>query len=228
MALRGLEPVYVLATGDELAHALTAVAPGESGQLAGHSRPAGPEELRNALADALAADLRRPPEERRLWPAVSDLTGPEGTAPPLASSGSEEDIVHALRTGSGSRASDWLTLAVAAHVLGLRLTVLRTDGTPWAAGPDDGRPVVLLQQEDPGPYTARWAATEPAAAARQARQPSPRRTDESSDGGWGTMPSALPPPLAAPPAGLGTSDAPYTARPEVFFGSDPRPAPPAP
>ncbi|MDH6565079.1 hypothetical protein M2160_000100 [Streptomyces sp. SAI-117] len=228
LALRGLEPVYVLATGDELAHALTAVAPGESGQLAGHSRPAGPEELRNALADALAADLRRPPEERRLWPAVADLTGPEGTAPPLASSGSEEDIVHALRTGSGSRASDWLTLAVAAHVLGLRLTVLRTDGTPWAAGPDDGRPVVLLQQEDPGPYTARWAATEPAAAARQARQPSPRRTDESSDGGWGTMPSALPPPLAAPPAGLGTSDAPFTARPEVFFGSDPRPAPPAP
>ncbi|MGW4734918.1 hypothetical protein ACWEQC_38155 [Streptomyces shenzhenensis] len=228
LAERGLEPVYVLAKGDELAHALTAVAPGESGQLAGHSRPAGPEELRNGLADALAADLGRPPEERRLWPAIADLTGPEGTAPPLASGGSEEDIVHALRTGSGSGASDWLTLAIAAHVLGLRLTVLTPDGTPWTAGPDDGRPVVLLQQEDPGPYTARWAATEPAATARQARRPSLTRTEESSDGGWGTMPSALSPPPSAAPAGLGTSGERFTARPEVFFGSDPRPAPPVP
>ncbi|MFE7987940.1 lonely Cys domain-containing protein [Streptomyces shenzhenensis] len=228
LAEQGLEPVYVLAKGDELAHALTAVAPGESGQLAGHSRPAGSEELRNGLADALAADLRRPPEERRLWPAVADLTGPEGTAPPLASGGPEEDIVLALRTGSGSGASDWLTLAIAAHVLGLRLTVLTPDGTPWTAGPDDGRPVVLLQQEDPGPYTARWAATEPAGAARQARRPSLTRTEESSDGGWGTMPSALSPPPSAAPAGLGTSGERFTARPEVFFGSDPRPAPPVP
>ncbi|MEU1299248.1 hypothetical protein [Streptomyces shenzhenensis] len=231
LAERGLEPVYVLAMGDELAHALTAVAPGESGRLAGHSRPAGPEELRNGLADALAADLRRPPEERRLWPAIAGLTGPEGTAPPLASGGSEEDIagaLHALRTGSGPGASDWLTLAVAAHVLGLRLTVLTPDGTPWTAGPDDGRPVVLLQQEDPAPHTARWAATEPAAAARQARRPSLTRTEESSDSGWGTTPSALSPPpsgerFTARPAVAGSPE-----RPEVFFGSDPRPARPAP
>ncbi|MFJ6392368.1 hypothetical protein ACIQJT_32710 [Streptomyces sp. NPDC091972] len=237
LAELGLERVHVLAMGDELAHALTAVAPGESGQLAGHSRPAGPEELRNGLAGALAADLRRPREERRLWPAIADLTGPEGTVPPLVSGGSEEDIVHALRTGSGPRASDWLTLAIAAHVLRLNLTVLSPDGTPWTAGPDDGRPVVLLQQEGPGPYTARWAATEPAVAARQARRPSLTRSDESSDGRWGARPSALPSPHSAVPVGPGASGEGSTARPagtgdserpDVFFGSDPRPTPPLP
>lgn len=239
LAERGLEPVYIPAEGDELAHALTAVAPGESGQLAGHSWPAGLEELRNGLADAVAADLRRPPEERRLWPAIADVTGPEGTASPVASGGSEEDIVRALRTGSGPGASDWLTLAVAARVLGLRLTVLMPDGTSWTTGPDDGRPVVLLQQQDPGPYTARWAATEPAEVARQARRPSLTRTEETSDGGggWGTTPSALSPPPSTAPAGLGTSggrptarpvDAGSPERPHVFFGSDPRPAPSVP
>ncbi|WP_409055177.1 hypothetical protein [Streptomyces sp. SYP-A7185] len=247
---RDLVPLYVPAEGDALAHALTAVAPGESSRLAGHSWPAGPEELRAALGDALAGDLRLPPRERRLWPAVTEQAGPSGTPLASASGGSEDAAVRVLRTGTGPDGADWLTLAVAAPVLGLRLTVLTPDGTPWTTGPDDGRPVVLLQQEDPLPHTARWAATEPAAQARKARRPDVSRTAETSGSGWGTTSGdnaprpgrSTRPDVSATSSttsvalGTGTGKSPArtaaavsdSSGPTVFFGPEPRPAAPAP
>ncbi|MFD8384655.1 hypothetical protein ACFV2X_40055 [Streptomyces sp. NPDC059679] len=249
LAERGLTPVYVLPGGDVLAHALTAVAPAESGRLAGHSWPAGPEELRAALADALAADLGLPPDEQRLWSAVAGQTGPSGAPLVTAFGGSADEAVRALRTGSGPEATDWLTLAVAAPVLGLRLTVLTPDGSLWTTGPETGRPVALLQQEDPAPYTARWAATEPTAQARQARRPDVSQLAGTSGYSWGTTsadsstspgtptraaataPSSTAP--ADPGARTGGSPARPTAaasgdsaRPAVFFGSEPRPSTP--
>ncbi|MFJ8794200.1 hypothetical protein [Streptomyces sp. NPDC102462] len=222
LAERGLAPVYVLPGGDVLAHALTAVAPGESGRLAGHSWPAGPQELRAALADALAADLGLPSDEQRLWSAVAGQAGPSGAPLVTAFGGSEGEAVRALRTGSGPEATDWLTLAVAAPVLGLRLTVLTPDGSPWTTGPETGRRVALLQQENPAPFTARWAATEPTAQARQARRPDVSQLAGASGYTWGTTSadSSTPPGTITPPAS-GES-----ARPAVFFGSEPRPSTP--
>ncbi|MFF2852337.1 lonely Cys domain-containing protein [Streptomyces sp. NPDC058001] len=224
LAERGLTPVYVLPGGDVLAHALTAVAPAESGRLAGYSRPAGPDELRAALANALAADQGLPPDEQRLWSAVSGRTGPAGAPLVTAFGGSADEAVRALRTGSGPEATDWLTLAVAAPVLGLRLTVLTPDGSPWTAGPESGRPVALFQQEDPAPYTARWAATEPTVQARQARRPDLSQPTVSSGYNWGTTSAdtTTPPGTTTPPAATASS----SARPAVFFGSEPRPSTP--
>ncbi|MFI0730246.1 hypothetical protein ACH4S9_14590 [Streptomyces sp. NPDC021225] len=249
LAERGLTPVYVLPGGDVLAHALTAVAPAESGRLAGYSRPAGPEELRTALADALAADLGLPPDEQRLWSAVAGQTRPSGAPLVTAFGGSADEAARALRTGSGPEATDWLTLAVAAPVLGLRLTVLTPDGSPWTTGPETGRPVALLQQENPAPYTARWAATEPTAQARQARRPDVSQLAGTSGYSWGTTSadSSTPPGTTTRPAATASSStAPAdpgarnggsparptavasgdSARPAVFFGSEPRPSTP--
>ncbi|WP_326615437.1 lonely Cys domain-containing protein (plasmid) [Streptomyces scopuliridis] len=225
LAERGLAPVYVLPGGDVLAHALTAVAPAESGRLAGYSRPAGPEELRAALANALAADLGLPPGEQRLWSVVAGRTGPSGAPLVTAFGGSADEAVRALRTGSGPEATDWLTLAVAAPVLGLRLTVLTRDGSLWTAGPEAGRPVTLFQQEDPAPYTARWAATEPTARARQARRADLSQPTGTSGYSWGTTSadSSTPPGAATRPAAAASGD---SARPVVFFGSEPRPSTP--
>ncbi|SFF46256.1 protein TonB, links inner and outer membranes [Actinacidiphila alni] len=223
LAGRGLVPLHILDQGDPLTNVLTAVAPGESGRLVGHGRPAGARELRDALADALAADLRRPPQERGLWPLLSGLTRPGGTAPlvrgapgdpgdPDDPGSAAYDAVGALRTGggagtdggAGTATSGWLLLAVAAAVLGLHLTVLPPDGTPWTAGPADGRPVVILRLDDPAPHTAHWAATEPARPAA----PAERRPVTASV----PVPRAS---AAAPAPG-----------PEVFFGADPRPGTP--
>ncbi|MGP4012017.1 hypothetical protein [Streptomyces sp. 4N124] len=225
LAERGLTPVYVLPSGDALAHALTAVAPAESGRLAGYSRPAGPQELRTALADTLAADLGLPPDEQRLWSAVAGQTGPSGAPLVTAFGGSADEAVRALRTGSGPEATDWLTLAVAAPVLGLRLTVLMPDGSLWTTGPEAGRPVALLQQEDPAPYTARWAATEPTAHARQARRPDVSQPTGTSGYSWGTTSadSSTPPGTTTRPAAAASGD---SARPAVFFGSELRPSTP--
>ncbi|MEV1082696.1 hypothetical protein AB0I98_31460 [Streptomyces sp. NPDC050211] len=228
LAERGLTPVYVLPGGDVLAHALTAVAPAESGRLAGYSRPAGPQELRTALADTLAADLGLPPDEQRLWPAVAGQTGPSGAPLVTAFGGSADEAARALRTGSGPEATDWLTLAVAAPVLGLRglrLTVLRPDGSLWTTGPEAGRPVALLQQEDPAPYTARWAATEPTAQARQARRPDVSQPTSTSGYSWGTTSadSSTHPGTTTRPAAAASGD---SARPAVFFGSELRPSTP--
>lgn len=243
LAERGLTPVYVMPGEDVLAQALTAVAPAESGRLAGQSRPAGPDELRTALGDALAADLRRPPREQLLWPSVTEQTGPAGA--PLGTVFSGAEAVRALRTGSGSDATDRLTLAVAAPVLRLRLTVLTPDGTPWTTGPEDGRPVTLFQQDDPAPYTASWAATEPTAQARQAQRPDLSQPVTSSGFSWNTTPGAGPtrPGTTTPPASSSSTSsaaagprtgstqarpaATTSSTPAVFFGAEPRPAAPA-
>ncbi|MFJ6573538.1 hypothetical protein ACIQNU_39650 [Streptomyces sp. NPDC091292] len=222
---RGLTPVYVLPGGDVLAHALTAVAPAETGRLAGYSRPAAPEELRTALATALAADLRLPPDQQRLWSEVAGRTGPTGAPLVNAFGGSADEAARALRTGSGPEATDWLTLAVAAPVLGLRLTVLTPDGSLWTTGPEAGRPVALLQQQDPAPYTARWAATEPTVQARQARRPDLSQPGGTSGYSWGTTSadSSTSSGTTTPPAAAASGD---SARPAVFFGSEPRPSTP--
>ncbi|KOG87432.1 hypothetical protein ADK38_25465, partial [Streptomyces varsoviensis] len=228
MAGRGLEPVYIIDNGDTLAHALNATAPGETGRLAGHSRPAGTQELRDGLADALAADLRLPPGERRLWPALTGQTAPGGTARPLASDGSEDEAVRAVRTGSDG--SDWLTLAVAAPVLNLNLTVLTPDGASWAAGPEDGRPAVLFQQQDPPPFTAEWAATQPPAEARPVQPAPPVRETPARVRAQAPAPASAPAEESSMvPRALGTpAPASTPAQPEVFFGADPRPTAPAP
>ncbi|MFJ2636028.1 hypothetical protein ACIO6U_29320 [Streptomyces sp. NPDC087422] len=242
LAERGLAPLYILDQGDAVTHALTAVAPVESGRLVGHGRPAGSQELRDTLADALVTDAQRPPGERRLWPPLTGLTAPGRTAPLV---GSEEAAVEAVRTGTGSDDADWLVLAVAAPVLGLRVTVLTPDGTPWTTGPDDGRPVLLFQQADPAPYTARWAATEPVGGVPEQRPvppvsplsapelapaPAPAPASSAPDRHVAaTVPSS--PPSAPLRLGFGTAGGPRhraasggEPAPEVFFGSEPRPA----
>ncbi|MET8678639.1 hypothetical protein ABZW18_13930 [Streptomyces sp. NPDC004647] len=203
LAERGLSPVYVPAGADDLAHALIAVAPEESGQLVGQSRPATAQELRAEVADAVAADLRRAPAERRLLPGT-------------AAQGSADRIVQELRTGSGPASLDWLTLGGAAHGLGLRITVLAPDRAPWTVGPADGRPVVLVRQERPEPHVGRWVATEPVAAAEQARHPGQEPQGEASGFTWGSTSSAA----VRPAADSGP------AQTQVFFGADPRPAEP--
>ncbi|WP_406323961.1 hypothetical protein [Streptomyces niveus] len=237
LAERGLAPVYVMPGGDVLAQALTAVAPAESGRLARQSRPASPDELRTALADALTADLRRPSQEQRLWPSVAEQAGSTGA--PLATAFSGTEAVRAVRTGSGPDATDWLTLAVAAPALGVRLTVLTPDGTPWTTGPEDGRPVTLFQQANPAPYTAPWAATEPTAQARQAQRPDLSQPVISSGFSWNTTstgsptrpgttttsPAAVESRTGSSPVGPAATT---SSTPAVFFGSEPRPITPAP
>ncbi|MFE7184277.1 hypothetical protein ACFU80_19655, partial [Streptomyces erythrochromogenes] len=239
LAAQGLSPVFVLAGGDALAHALIAVAPKESGQLAGRSRPATPQELRDQLADAVAADLRRTPAERRLLSAETLPNGPDGAPllPGAAEADGADEIARAVRTGGGPASSDWLTLAVAASGLGLRITVLAADGVPWTVGPHDGRPVVLLWQEQPGPHAARWVATEPVAAAEQARRPGRGAPVDTSGFTWGSAPAAATPPPGTVRNGLGALRATAPERPAatsgpadpvVYFGESLRPAGSAP
>ncbi|WP_406002909.1 hypothetical protein [Streptomyces sp. NBC_00829] len=214
LAQRGLSPVLVPAGGDALAHALIAVAPKESGQLVGQSRPATPAELRAEIADAVAADLRRVPAARTLLSQETVPDGPDGASrlPETADEGSADATVRGLRTGNGPDSLDWLALGVAAGGLGVRITVLTPDRAPWTVGPADGRSVVLVQQERPGPHTGRWAATEPVAAAEQAQRPGAERAGETSGFTWGSTSSAAARPTASGPA-----------RPAVFFDADPRP-----
>ncbi|WP_329306082.1 hypothetical protein OG322_04740 [Streptomyces sp. NBC_01260] len=194
----GLTPVHILPGGDTLAHLLTAAAPVETGRLSRGERPATPGELRERFASALATEFAVPPAERTLGlPAEGPRPGT-----PLLPAGEPDALVQGVRTGQGPGASDWLTLAVAAPVLNLRLSVLLPDGRTWTAGPREGRAAVLLHQENPPPHTSPWLATEPADTAAQ----EPARTV-----------AAMPPvrTAAAPPPGR--------TAPEVFFGVETRP-----
>ncbi|EGJ73782.1 hypothetical protein STTU_0993 [Streptomyces sp. Tu6071] len=197
---RGLTPVHILPTGDTTTHLLTAVAPAETSALARGERPVTPSELRERFADELAAELALPEARRTL---ALPAEGPHPGVPLLP--GAEPDaLVAGMRTGTGPAASEWLALAVAGPVLGLRVVVLLPDGRAWAAGPREGREVVLLHTPDPAPHTSRWVATERAGAAREAAR-------------------TTPPPPAVRPAPAKPSPAPTV--PETFFGIDPRPVP---
>jgi hypothetical protein len=103
------------------------------------------------------------------------------------------------------------------------VTVRTPGGGTWTTGPEDGRPVALLQEESPAPYTASWVATEPAEATRPARQPAPRAEPASTEQAPASH-RGTPAPVGSggrtvrPPV---PEDGP--ARPEVFFGTEPRP-----
>ncbi|MCW2903491.1 MAG: hypothetical protein JWO67_5756 [Streptosporangiaceae bacterium] len=169
---KALRLVYVPATGDELAHALGAVAPVETAAIGG-GRPATPEELRSHLANTLLADLAHDPRDRRLWPVLEaqgigsyergsagTIGAPTGTGQALTDERRRE-IAGALTEPGDDAGRTEVTLAVAGAVLGLRITVVSPDGTLREFGPSAGRPVVLVRLSAPGPYNGSWAATEP-------------------------------------------------------------------
>ncbi len=200
---RGLTPVHILPTGDTMTHLLTAVAPAETSALARGERPVTPAELRERLAQELAAELALPEARRTLaLPA-------EGPRPgvPLLPDAEPDALVAGLRSGTGATASEWLALAVAGPVLGLRVVVLLPDGRTWTAGPREGREVVLLHTPDPAPHTSPWAATERAGAARDAVRATP------------PAPAVRPAPATLAPA----TPAPAPTVPETFFGIETRP-----
>jgi hypothetical protein len=158
----GLDVVYVPAKGDVIAHALTNVAAAETAPIGG-TRPATPTELRAHLVEALTADLERAPADRRFWPLLDGrLRGPNGSAP---TDEVRRGPLHALTARPrGFTVVSVFTLAAAAAVLGLRITVVLPDGASDVFGPESGRPVVLVRFSAPGPHTGRWAATEPVTA----------------------------------------------------------------
>jgi hypothetical protein len=207
-----LHPVQVLATGEDVVHALQAVAPAET-SVAARGRPASPAELRAYLADALAADLNS--GARRFWPAVRM---PDG-----ATDDQRRAFVAALTSPQGVTEADEVFLAAAAAVLGLRIAVLRPDGSTVEFGSPSGRPVVLLRLAAPGPHTAVWAGTEPIAddgspttppappASRSPVRPAPLTGDDVG---------------AAPPPARNAASAEAAARtPVANLGADPFAAP---
>lgn len=169
----GLSMIPVPAFGDELIHALGAVATAEIAAI-GNGRPPTAGEARAHLADALTADLQLDPGERRFWPALdAHLTVPHepepaGGAGPAGpgqgpTDGRRRAAVATITAPDGTDEADRLTLAAAAVVLGLRTTVVPPDGVPVDFGPSPGRRIVLARLAAPGPHTGSWGATEPVA-----------------------------------------------------------------
>ncbi|MGI5230635.1 hypothetical protein [Actinoallomurus sp. CA-142502] len=199
MALR---LVPVLAAGDDVVHAMQAVAPAET-SVAARGRPASPAELRAYLADALAADLDRDPGRRRFWPTLR--------LPGDATDGRGRAIVAALISPDGTAEADELFLGAAAAVLGLRVTALRPDGGTVEFGPPAGRSVVLVRLPEPGPYTGRWAGTEPIADGGSPAGTSGHPAPPTGDDG-----------RAVPPSARNAPSAEATARtPVANLGADP-------
>ncbi|MYU61659.1 hypothetical protein GTY91_02730, partial [Streptomyces sp. SID69] len=124
---------------------------------------------------------------------------------PLLPEAGPDALVAGVRSGEGPASSEWLALAVAAPVLGLRLTVVLPDGRTWAAGPREGREAVLLHSPDPAPHTSPWSATEAPGATRGTARTTPH------------------PPAVRPAAT--TAHPPARTAPETFFGIETRPVP---
>jgi hypothetical protein len=203
MALR---PINVLAAGDDVPHALQAVAP----LMTVDGRPASPAELRAYVTDVLAADLDRGPHERRLWPALDGMF-----ADPTDDR--RRAVLAALTAPDGTAEADDLILAAAAAAFGLRVTVLRPGGDTVEFGPASGRPVVVARLLRPGPYTGVWCATRPAAEdASPSDTPAPVRARQGGerDGGAARPPE---PPRATSPGRA------VNRMPVVNLGVDPSP-----
>ncbi|HXA58598.1 MAG TPA: hypothetical protein VNW94_05495 [Streptosporangiaceae bacterium] len=150
LAQRDLGVVHVPAIGDELVHALSAVATAEISVIGG-GIPAGPAELRAHFTAALTADLRRDLREQRLWPVIGEQLG--------VPSDQRHSLILLVTEPDGTTRADDAMLVAAAVVLGLRITVLMPAGALVEFGPDSGRPVVLVRLLAPGRYTGVWAAT---------------------------------------------------------------------
>jgi hypothetical protein len=180
---RGLSPVYVPATGDEIVNALGAGAATELTAI-GRGRPATPGELRRYLADTLTADLEHAPAERRLWPAIDaelDRLGLRQDA--SLSDDLRRSLVATLIAPDRSDGAELLMLIAAGVVLRLRIVVIPPSGVAAEYGASSGRRIVLVRLPRGGAYTGVWTATElagddapPEAPPSSAPSPGPQGT----------------------------------------------------
>jgi hypothetical protein len=225
-----LSMISVPATGDGLVHALGAVAAAELFAIGG-GRPATPAELRAYLADALTTDLPRDPRERRFWPLLDEhLAVPH--QPPSAGPAEGGDrltddrrraLAATITAPDRTAGADDLTLAAAAVVLGLRVTVVPPDGVPVRFGPPSGRPVVLVRLSAPGPYSGSWGATEPVADTASSLSSSPQAPPPGTPAATVPGTSGVARPSSGAPAAARNTDSPVPENrpPRANLGVDP-------